>query len=407
MTHPCARLGIVASLSLCMSLYAAAGAPVEFEAGSLHMIDRHVGWVVPARMAPASGDLNPPTLLRTIDGGESWKPVLHCGTNDLMAEYVRDSQTAWAAVVKNYDELSNTIALYRTDNGGQSWIKSDIAQPDPIEFAFLDFSDAHIGWLMLIPDHGMNSSPGCLYRTDSGGASWHLVNRVDQSDGDPDDRLRQEASQSRLLPHLPYGGQILFQNAKTGWLWGAATTTTPRFLSESRDGGRTWRVLNFPLADKRADGLIEPLGLPRFFSGGHHDGILCAQFRPTNQEDADFRTVIYKTHDAGRTWHEVLALKAFGAFDFITEKQGWFWSMGAEGPGQFYHTDDGALSWKPVGPAYAQKPFVHHRRIAQLNFVDDQFGWALAQEFNDEQSELLKTSDGGAHWAIVQATLTR
>lgn len=379
--------------------------PLEFEPGTIHLVDHKIGWARNARTVSVSNELLfvRPALLRTTDGGHSWRRTLSSGTHDLMADYVRDARTAWVVAVYNYEEFTSTVVVLRTRDGGQTWIKSDVPQSGPLAGAWLDFPSLTTGWLMLIPDHAMNSSPGCLYRTDSGGVSWRLINRVDQGDGDPDEMLAHEARESRSLSHLPYGGPVVFQNENMGWLWGAGTTTSQRYLSVTEDGGQTWRVLDFSVPSISAHERTRPLGLPRFFPRAGKAGILCGTIPST--DSASFRSLVYRTRDGGQSWQSTPPLIGLGVFDFISEKRGWLWSADSDGAGGLFRTDDSALSWKQVGSEGKLKELIRpNKRIAELDFVDRQFGWALAED-NYGRSQLLQTSDGGKNWDAIQPTL--
>jgi photosystem II stability/assembly factor-like uncharacterized protein len=66
-----------------------------------------------------------------------------------------------------------------------------------------------------------------------------------------------------------------------------------------------------------------------------------------------------------------------------------------------YFTDDGGKSWTAVKPEKSLETFLTHgENITQLNFVDGNCGWALAEN-NHGWTRLLQTSDGGKTWNAI------
>ena len=206
---------------------------------SIRMFDRERGWAQNANDA----------ILTTTNGGQSWTTVLSGSTNEYLNACFYDADTAWVVAV--YDEGTN-VAVMQTRDGGHSWSHSEMSQASLIQWAWLSFSDPDTGWLMLIPDHGMSSSPGYLYRTQDGGASWHPINSTEGNYYEGDDYTKAEFA--RPHTYLSCGGRVVWRNPTNGWLLGSMESTTPAFLFITGDGGATWQLQTLPPPASLHDG---------------------------------------------------------------------------------------------------------------------------------------------------------
>jgi photosystem II stability/assembly factor-like uncharacterized protein len=385
--------------------------PGRPEFKSIHMIDRENGWGQNATTIFKTNDwaFEENAILKTTNGGQSWKSVLCASPDDDVASFFYDTNTAWVAAV--FDESSNVTILCTTD-GGKSWTHADLCQPQSIQYiqgCFLSFPDTDNGWLMLIPDHGMNSMPGDLFRTDDGGANWQLVKSTDEPDGDDPDGTKPGFADRH--PYLICSGSIAFQNTTNGWLLGSMTTTTRAFLIVTRDKGLNWQVKQFPVPPSLHDGRIEPEELPHFFG---NEGIVGTSFVPNDNDSTNFYMVVYHTHDGGETWQPSTPVKFDGVWNFISSKKGWMWSPEprsstsiAPVKGILYRTDDGGETWKPLQAENGlEKYLTHGENIVQLDFVDEDCGWAIAQDEHN-LTQLLQTTDSGQTWNAVQTKMQK
>jgi photosystem II stability/assembly factor-like uncharacterized protein len=313
------------------------------------MVDRQNGWARGAN-----------SILKTTDGGHSWQKVLTTGRREPMGAFFHDATTAWAVVGVADDATNATV--FRTSDGGHAWSTAEVHEQSPIMYSFLSFSDKSRGWLMLIPDHGMNSSPGELFRTDDAGRSWRQINSVRLFDNF--EKLT-DLGLERVQPFLLCGGPILFRDATNGWLIGSFTTTTPGYLFVTHDAGVHWQGQTLP-SPPFPHGRMAPMDLPHFSPKNGNNGTIEANFVPDNPNDERLANIVYDTHDGGVTWQ-------LGAVSRAGEK----------------------------ARTQLRQSLKLKNRIAQLEFVDEQHGWAVSLG-NNLDAQLFQTTNGGRNWTAFQ-----
>ena len=118
-------------------------------------------------------------ILKTSDGGGTWKDVTPpAGKYDSHGLAAFNQETVW--VVPAQLDVSNMV--WRTQDGGTTWVAS---QPVPLGTGkfiplSLQFPDAGHGWLLVQAVDGGQQDHIVLYRSDDGGASWVPVSNLDQ-----------------------------------------------------------------------------------------------------------------------------------------------------------------------------------------------------------------------------------
>ena len=373
--------------------------------GTIHMMDRKNGWaqnVTTLLLTNKNWVFEQNAILRTTNGGTSWKAVLCASPRHSLTLFAYDKDTAW--VTSDYDESGNVFVL-RTIDGGRSWGCTELAGSDPVQDCELSFPTVNQGWILLMPDHGMNSMPGYLYTSAEYGLDWGTVNSTASVENNWTDPDGAQPGFADVHPYLPCGGAIKFQNSTNGWLLGQLTATTRAFLFFTHDGGANWQEQKFNAPSTLRDGSIEPCALPQFFG---NDGIVETSFVPNDPESTNFYRICYDTHDGGRTWEATSPIKFIGVSSFISSETGWTWSpephnsnSTAPVKGVLYRTNDGGRTWKPIKVKQSLEAYLEHgENIVQLDFVDDAYGWAIAQDSRNK-TKILKSTDGGETWAAI------
>ncbi|MCU0332156.1 MAG: YCF48-related protein [Ignavibacteriaceae bacterium] len=160
---------------------------------SVFCISENVGWAVGYRASCLGGGGN--IVLKTTNGGRIWKTQLidqHQGGQVKSVHFV-DEYFGWAVG-------EGTTGLYRTTDGGENWIESDVL------FSSVFFEDHYTGWATKdYFDKG-------IYKSTDGGISW----------------LQKCQSSS---------SSVYFSDIVTGWAVGEGG-----IILKSSDGGETWII---------------------------------------------------------------------------------------------------------------------------------------------------------------------
>jgi photosystem II stability/assembly factor-like uncharacterized protein len=227
---------------------------------------------VSAKVVWASGSEG--TVIRTVDGGRTWRQVGPPDTADLQFRDIEafDADHAVALSIGE-GELSR---VYRTADGGRTWTET-FRNTDPAAFYdCLAFSDDRHGLALSDPVDGKFR----ILSTLDGGRSW----RVLPSDGMPPALAGEFA--------FAASGTCLVAAAPSQYWFATGGGAAARVFS-SADGGLTWRVAQTPVPS------------------GPSAGIYSLAFRDARQGIAvggDFATPTVApdaaavSRDAGQTW---------------------------------------------------------------------------------------------------------
>jgi photosystem II stability/assembly factor-like uncharacterized protein len=292
-----------------------------------------------AKVVWASGSEG--TVIRTVDGGRTWRQVGPPGTADLQFRDIEAFDAGHAVTLSiGEGELSR---IYRTSDGGRTWTEAfrntdpaafydclafadrrhGLALSDPVGGAFriLSTADGGRSWRVL-PSSGMPpalagefafaASGTCLvaaagrYWFATGGGATARV--FSSADGGRTWRVAQTP-----VPSGPSAGiySLAFRDARQGIAVGgdfAAPTVAPDAAAVSRDGGRTWRGAAREPGEYRSGAAWVP-----------RTGGAALAVGPTGSDI---------TYDGGFTWHRFDA----GSFDAVAcARGGACWASGEQG----------------------------------------------------------------------------
>jgi photosystem II stability/assembly factor-like uncharacterized protein len=270
----------------------------------LDAVDRRTVWA-----AGTGGE-----VLRTSDGGRSWRDVSPAGAEALQFRDVeaRDSRRASVLAIGEGDQSR----IYTTRDGGATWDTAFVNDDPAAFYDCMDFyPDGRHGLAMSDPVDGKFR----VIATDDGGRSWHVL----PSAGMP------EAVAGEF--GFAASGTCLVISGHDAWIASGGAASR---VFHSRDGGRTWSVVDAPIPAAENGGVFS-LAFRNPWQGVMVGGDFLAP-------DVGTRASGY-TRDGGRSWK--------GGGDLSGYRSGVDWVYGARstlvavGPNGSDVTYDGGRSW--------------------------------------------------------------
>ena len=218
-------------------------------------------------------------IWRTNDGGGTWASSLTGSAPIETIDAVGPSFLMASTMCRDWEQVGCHGAVLISNDGGTTW-----ATVGNASILSLTLTDERHGWAIdgLYGSWGTGVQPGPLLRTDDGGQTWALQDRVCARGMEPI--------------------AVSFVDPRHGWLaclGEAGTAMAPKTILATRDGGRSWSVRANAGWRGTGVGSIPMVGVLEGMSmakGGH--GLTWSVYNTP------------RTTDGGRTWHEV---RGFGS----------------------------------------------------------------------------------------------
>lgn len=203
----------------------------EADIGSFRFIDRTHGWALQGNLYDAK------KLLRTTDG-ESWEPIGALTANWGLVEYQFLSPTVGLYI----DGNANVSRIMRTVDGGRTWKElfpvnactakleiQGLMRDAQCRLTAMHFGSRLVGYAVGISGADLNTL--FLAKTEDGGATWGISTTHDFAQG---------------FGNPPYETQaVFFEDDSNGFLnQGHYQSSQPY---RTTDGGRTWHAINSSL----------------------------------------------------------------------------------------------------------------------------------------------------------------
>lgn len=232
--------------------------------------------VVSARIVWASGTEG--TVIRSVDGGESWSVMTVAGAEKLDLRGIRAFDQRNAVVISSGPAEKGQARIYRTSDGGKRWTEVLAEKRAGIFFDAVAFWDRKHGIVLSDPMDGRF----VLFATDDGGWTWRQI------------------PSAALPPALPNEGAFAASNsclAVQGGsnVWFATGGATVARVFRSRDRGKSWTVTETAMRPRNASSGIFSLG----FSDADNGVAVGGDYQ--HPESSGLPNLL-RTRDGGRTW---------------------------------------------------------------------------------------------------------
>lgn len=291
--------------------------PFPGKQDDIYFINEKVGWYVNGHGK----------VFQTKDGGSSWDKIYEKPGSFFRTIAFLDEQIGFLGTVGTdyFPNVSDTIPLYRTDDGGKSWAPVTYTGPyvkglcaiDVVKEQFINHGA--IDYKTHIYAVGRVGSPANLMYSNDGGKTW--TSRSLQQD-------------VKML------FDILMFDKQTGIACAASNEDISKsnaVIIKTNDGGKTWKKVY------QSTRLFETTWKAHFPS--KEVGYVTIQ--SYNPDPNVKQQRVAKTTDGGETWKEINLIEDAGArqfgIGFIDEKHGF---VGTVNSG--FETRDGGQSWTKI-----------------------------------------------------------
>jgi photosystem II stability/assembly factor-like uncharacterized protein len=272
-------------------------------------------------------------LWYSTDGGSAWRAVTPPVPGDVSGHVVQvqfaDAAHGWVSAATNPDGR----LLFRTADGGRTWVAARGCAPCGGTLSFLD------------PRTGFSLALGSLFRTGDGGVTWRRVARV------------------------PFQGWIEFTDTRHGW--GVAWERPALYRTD--DGGRTWTRVLRGYATLPEHGVVAVPGFVVAGSGVRRAlpvrvGGRAPVFTASSRTDFVFwaRGTLWRSSDAGRSWQRIdskVPPRSVWNLRFTSPDDGWAIFGVVTGTGYLRgaalaRTTNGGRDWSAVTPPVPRVRYV-------------------------------------------------
>lgn len=319
--------------------------------------DKDHGWVVGSGYDSAEDKSG--IILRTDNGGATWRVVLDGKTDGLRSVFFANNSVGWAVGGRP----SKEGVILKTTDGGETWQQQSPGPPTKNTRCFEDvwFTDENTGWVV--------GSDRGVYKTTNGGDNWTLttppgkgwLRAVQFLDSNTGWVLNQKSVARTIdggrtwtehsLGETAYSFDFHFPDAMNGAVVSVGETL------HSRDGGKTWTSTKSP----------EVGGFnPSAFMIDPQNGWLVGNY------------AICRTSDSGSTWQVSSGGDGDLALDveFANHKLGWATGYSTKG----METNCLALKTTDGGETWNRQVLPIKGKMNEAFFLDEKLGWSAASD---------------------------
>lgn len=357
------------------------------------------------------------TILKSVDGGNSWNSLSVSSSEDLWDVHFIDPDEGWV--------VGESGLLLQTVDGGASWSRKDIGST--LDFKSLCFTDRSHAWvvanevLITNPFGDPEAWKGRIWHSSNGGSSW---------------------SEQLLPADAGLIHKLYFTSNLEGWALGVKNQNLHSFADtrcaayHTTDGGATWIEKFSPdleLVFTDMDFPEEDIGYIVGFktSSGESDGLFFRTSdggesweRSSNESDilweiefvdsqrgyalgADYMSAwgppVYRTLDGGDSWDKIMmedhdnqGLYGLSVFENRV--------MGLGDDGYMIQSDDpwGVIPMAHEGQLFTSELIDTLYHFEDVFFISPSKGWAVGQKSAGPSAwaqVIMHTPDGGESWS--------
>jgi photosystem II stability/assembly factor-like uncharacterized protein len=233
---------------------------------------------------------------KTDDDGRTWVPIFDSQPTQsigAIAVSLSDPKIIYVASGEGLHrpDLSVGNGVYRSSDGGKSWVHLSLDDSQQIPSISVDPRDANRVYAAVLGHPYGPSAQRGLYRSLDGGATWSKV--LDQGENTGASFIRIDPFDANIL----YAG---FWNARSGpWEDKNMFNGPHGGLFKSTDGGDHWRPLTdgLPQGLSQIDVAVAPSARGRLYA------TVATSSNPAAQGGAAPSTGVYRSDDGGEHWH--------------------------------------------------------------------------------------------------------
>jgi hypothetical protein len=319
--------------------------------GFVSAVDANNAWATAYDGSGGGATIN--EFTRSTNGGTTWTTgqVLGGSTYGLGNISAVNGTTAWVTVYNGIGNQDNTCGIYKTTNGGTSWVHQPTALVGSASFANnVYFWDANNGMC-----HGdVRDGYFEIYTTSNGGTSWTRVPQANITGGTP---ASGEGGWTSVIEAV--GDNTVMFGTNKGKL----------YISD--DKGLHWRISNTGITPA-TNGGINIIAFSDL-----NNGIVLQTVAPITMK---------RTTDAGLNWSTVTPTGAFLSGDICAVPGATNTYVGtgaADGGTGLSYSFDGGSSWTFFG---GTQP----KQFLAADFVSNTCGWAGGFNENQNNSGMFK-----------------